>query len=81
MAIPLSELINNPKARRKFFRRAEANGPRCCIGKEPITLAQMQAEEVHEMKGKGIACSGHYYEKLGEEIERHPILSPSVRRG
>ena len=80
MAISLTELINNPKARHKFFRRAEANGPRCCIGKEPITEAQMQAEEVHQIKG-GLACSGHYYEKLGEEIERHPILSPSVRRG
>jgi hypothetical protein len=80
MATKLIDLINDPKVRSRFFRRAEANGPRCCIGKERITMAQMQAEEVHQIKG-GIACSDHYYQALGEEIERHPILSPSVRRG
>ena len=80
MATKLTDLINNPKVRREFFRRAEASGPRCCIGKEPITMAQMQAEEVHPVKG-GLACSDHYYEALGEEIEKHPIFTPGVRRG
>ena len=80
MATKLIELINNPRARKKFFDRAKANGPHCCIGKEPITFAQMQAEEVHSVKG-GIACSDHYYERLGEHIEKHPIHTPGVHRG
>ena len=80
MAIPLTELINNPKAREEFFRRAEASAPRCCIGGEPISEAQMQAEEVHRIEG-GLACSDHYYETLGDEIEKHPIFTPGVRRG
>ena len=80
MAIKLTDLINNPKVRREFFRRAGANAPRCCICKEPFTEAQKQAEEIHQTKD-GPACSDCYFEALGKAIEEHPICSPRVHRG
>jgi hypothetical protein len=30
---------------------------------------------------KGVLCSDHYYEMLGEGIEAHPIVSGGARRG
>lgn len=29
----------------------------------------------------GVVCSDHYYERLGDIIELHPIVSGGVRRG
>jgi hypothetical protein len=70
MAIPLKELIENPDLLSKEGLRC----PHCgVLLQETITGKRWEGD--HEV------CSDCYYEKLGEAIEKHPIVSGRVRRG
>ncbi|MDO8620454.1 MAG: hypothetical protein Q7R64_03860 [bacterium] len=61
---------------------SSSKGPEilCAICREPITVAHLQAEEVLPFQGKG-AHADCFYQKLGELIEEHPIVSGGNWRG
>ena len=73
MAITLKELIENPSK----LDALDVGQERCAycgvLLQETITGKRPTPE--------GEACSDCYYEKIGEGIEQHPIVSGHVRRG
>ena len=76
MTIPLKTLIDDPEAMKRLLEDAGKNAPKCLKCKRP--LHTVDPDDEHYPNGW---CSDCYYEALGEEIEQHPICSPSVRRG
>ena len=77
MAIKLWKLISNEGARKKFFERLQSIG-NCGVCHKPVT--DVHPDEV-KMVNKKPAHDECYFEKLGEEIEKHPLILPSLRRG
>ena len=73
MAIPLKDLFdkNHP-----FWKREDEKCPKCQHPLEGL----MSGDELLEILQRGY-CDDCYYEAMGEEIEKHPICSPRVRRG
>ena len=73
VAIALKQLIQN----RDLLVQMEAEQQHCCycdvLLQETITGKRPTPN--------GEACSDCYYEKLGEGVEQHPIVSGRVRRG
>jgi hypothetical protein len=72
MAIPLKDLFdkNHP-----FWKKNPELCPKC---KRPLDAMEIQEAEIRNTMGW---CDDCYYGELGEEIEKHPICSPRVRRG
>ena len=73
VAIALKELIQN----RGLLTLMEAEQQHCCYCN---VLLQETITGKRKTPG-GEACSDCYYEKLGEGVEQHPIVSGRVRRG
>jgi len=73
MAIPLKQLI----ADRSIISRLGANPTRCCH----CGVVLQTTITGREQTAAGEACSDCYYEKLGEAVESHPIVSGRVGRG
>lgn len=73
-AIPLRELIENPHLLDEFFEKHRDHCAYCKIPLQGFITGRNKCP-------KGVCCDDCYYEKLGEEIEKHPICSPRVRRG
>lgn len=73
MPLTLQELIANPK------RISEL--------RPPVETCAVCGKKLQEtITGKhstrdGVMCSDHYYEKLGQGIEDHPIAAGGARRG
>ena len=70
MAISLKDLMDKPDLLSK-------EGPHCyyCGVLLQETITGKRRDGNHEV------CSDCYYEKLGEAVEDHPIVSGRVRRG
>lgn len=51
-------------------------GTRCIKCDQPISDETTGIQKV----AKGFMCDDCYFEMLGEEIEKHPIGSPRIRR-
>jgi len=80
MGIPLSKLSDR-RVFRKLQKSVSSIG-KCGICKKPIT--DVHPDEVRMIKIGGKSKPVHddcYFEKLGDEVEKHPICSPRVRRG
>ncbi|MGA2801900.1 MAG: hypothetical protein ABSE97_05965 [Verrucomicrobiota bacterium] len=73
MAIPLTELIENPERVDELVQAQEYCAYCGIVLRESITGKRKVP--------KGQACSDCYYEQIGEGIEQHPIVSGKVRRG
>jgi hypothetical protein len=72
-AIPLRTLIEHPEILESWMKPELC--PKC---KRPLQLSS--GDELMEILERGY-CDDCYYEMMGEEIEKHPICSPRVRRG
>lgn len=59
-------------------RKNEGSIGNCGVCHNPIT--DVHPDVVRRINGKPVH-EDCYYEELGEGIEKHPICSPSVRRG
>jgi len=73
MAIPLRDIIDNPKLLDELISSKD----KCCYCKTPLSTTLTGKIEI----SLGMCCSDCYFEKLGEEIEKHPIVNPHrIRR-
>jgi hypothetical protein len=73
MAIPLTELIENPS------KLDELEQAQLCCAYCGVPLQETVTGNRKTPRGR--ACSDCYYEQLGVAIEEHPIVSGKVRRG
>jgi hypothetical protein len=73
VAIPLKELIEH----RSILLSIESTQQCCCY----CGVLLQETITGRECVPKGEACSVCYYEKLGEGVEEHPVVSGRVRRG
>jgi hypothetical protein len=69
MIYKLQELIDNPDL-------LKSDPIKCNKCYQPLDALDLQ--EPSNSKGW---CSDCYFELLGEEVEKYPICSPSVRKG
>ena len=76
MAVLLKDLIDDP-AKLKLLEAASAT---CGFCEEPITFADRIAEEVEDLQGRKVHTSCRQA-AMGNVIEKHPIISPRIRRG
>lgn len=73
MPLTIQDLINNPR------RISELRPPveicvSCGVKLQETITGRHQTDD-------GVYCSDHYYQKLGEAIEAHPIAAGGARRG
>jgi hypothetical protein len=73
MAIYLKDLVKNPRLLSELRSKQEC----CCYCQTPLQETLTGKRKAPD----GYACSDCYYDKLGEEIEQHPIASAGIRRG
>ena len=72
MATYLKDLIENPRRLSELRTKQQC----CCYCETPLQETITGKRKTPD----GDACSDCYYEKLGEEIEQHPIASAGIRR-
>lgn len=75
MAITAKQLLEHPELLEKL--RTTGIG-RCVICQQPIT--GIHPDEVRMVRD-GPVHDDCYFEEMGNEVEKHPIRSPRVRRG
>ncbi len=72
MAYYLSDLVKNPR----LLQELRSQPQHCCY----CHTALQETITGKRKTPDGDSCSDCYYEKLGEEIEKHPLGSAGFRR-